>query len=212
MSKVTDKHKSIISAIAVSIENDEQGIRDLLKRNGVKVDMIKSKKALQSTFINALSKSKSLGIDFHKYIQSKLQGQTLNAIGESEAYGINFNRTLDPFTSQSDKDPLGGNISILPSGSSTITATSESTSGGFFSGINLNELLNSGLKVLELQKEMQVSSDNKTAVESAVQLKRDELNLQPQKSQANTGFIIAIVIGALVVASGIIYAVTRKKK
>ena len=204
-----DKHKSIINAIAISIENDEKGIRDLLKRNGVLTDFIKSKKALQATFLTALSKSRALAVDFHNYIQSKLGEQTLNVIGEETSpLGLSVGE-YNPFQINTNKDILGGTTSLSTTSLTNSETTEKST--GFFSGINLSDLLNSGLKVLELQKDMQVSADNKQAVETAVQLKRDELNLQPTKSQANTGMIVAIVIGALVIVSGIIYVVTRKK-
>jgi hypothetical protein len=159
-----------------------------------------------------MQKSRALAIDFHKYIQSKL-GETMSnfTTEETSILGLSTGE-YNPFQVK-NTDPLGGTVSLTPTPTATAIPTdTEKTSGGFFSGINLSDLLNSGIKVLELQKDMQVSADNKQAVETAVQLKRDELGLQPTKSQANTGMIVAIVIGGLIIISGIAYAIIRANR
>ncbi len=73
-------------------------------------------------------------------------------------------------------------------------------------------MLNTGVKAMELQKDFQVSKDNASAVEMAVQAKRDEMNLAPtKKGTSTTGiYILGSVIGLAIVGT-IAYVALKKK-
>ena len=51
-------------AIGIAISKDEQGIRNLLQRNGVSTANIKTKNQLADVFVESLVASKGLAQDF----------------------------------------------------------------------------------------------------------------------------------------------------
>ena len=58
-------------AIGIAISKDEQGIRNLLQRNGVSTANIKTKNQLADVFVESLVASKGLAQDFSNYVKSK---------------------------------------------------------------------------------------------------------------------------------------------
>lgn len=222
MNPVVEKHQSAINVIAHCIENDMQGMKNILKRNGVDTSVIRTKNALRKAFINALAKSKAVALDFNRYIEAKKKASvSANANGEG-MFSNNLNlddlkldTTLDnPFTSgKSDPfDPktystYGNGNDVM----ATTTPTMPTQNGGFFSGLNLADLINTGVSILEIQRDIKLSNDNKEAVENAVQIKQDEINLQPQKAGTSTGVWIAVGLVGVALVGGLIYVATKKK-
>jgi hypothetical protein len=216
MNNVANKHQTIIKVLAYCIENDEQGVKNLLKRNGIEADLVKSKRELTRVFLDALSKSKTLALDFNKYIKLKMAAsKTSNAGGREPLVALNI-----------DDLAQGGTYGQLPTVDLPETLPSKPTfstdsfnnnlnnsmqNTGFFSGLNLKDLLNTGVQALELQKDIQVSKDNRQAVEQAVQVKRDEMNLKPETTKNSTGIYIGLGIVGLVLIGGMIYFATKKK-
>jgi hypothetical protein len=112
-----------------------------------------------------------------------------------------------------DIQPIQTTMQITNTSSTTSTPTyiEEKTDTGFFSGINLKDLLNTGVKTMELQKDMQVSKDNTEAVKQAVQINRDQMNLTPTK-KTDTGTIVLISVLSAVAIGTILYFILKKKK
>lgn len=222
MNSVATKNQSIINLIAHSIENDEQGIKNILQRNGIDTSVIKTKSTLRSAFISSLGKSKVVALDFNRYIDGKKnQSSSLNATGDI------FDTNIDPdgFNSTSSFDnpfqtgtsgfgtDFGTGFGAEQSNGNTATLpiNSDSDNGGFFSGLNLKDLLNTGVNILEIQRDIKTSNDNKEAIENAVKIKQNEINLQPNKSNSSIGVYIAIGLIGLTLVGGIIYVATKKK-
>lgn len=211
MNPVVKKHQSIINVIAHCIEKDEEGIRNLLKRNGVKTSAIKGKQALRKAFINALAKSRVVALDFNRYIEAKKK--TSNLVNASGMFSNDLNlddlklntNVNNPFAND---QPNGfGEESIL---ANTTPYNNTKTGSGFFSDLNLKDLINTGVSILEIQRDIKLSNDNKEAVESAVQIKQDEINLQPQSTSSSVGVWVAIGLIGITVVGGIIYVATKK--
>lgn len=229
------KHSKVIRAIASSISKDEIGIKELLKRNGVDATLIKTKKDLSNVFVNALAKSKGLGLDFHKYVLTKLEEE---GYVKSKGYGSEIQKLnthkegfanadgLDPFRPIDNSGlydftniTVGGgydNTNLNPTSSTSSNDTPATELQGtsrFFDGMNIMDLLNMGMGVLEVQRDMKVSSDNQKAISDATNYEITKTSSQakePNKSNMTT----YIVLGTFGVAllGGIIYFITKKKK
>jgi len=235
MNPVAEKNKSIINVIAHCIEHDEQGVKNVLKRNGVDTSVIKTKRALRTAFISALGKSKAVALDFNRYIEGKKKSSaSASADGDGGMFSSNLNlddfkldTTLDNPFQNNGGSPLdagsysggqynGGNnsggLGITTSTGNTSTNPFNSDSGGgFFSGLNLKDLLNTGVGILEIQRDIKVSKDNKEAIENAVQIKQDEINLKPSGSNGSVGLYVALGLIGLTMVGGLIYVATKKK-
>ena len=72
-------------------------------------------------------------------------------------------------------------------------------------------MLNTGVWILENQRNIKVSKNNKETIENAVPIKQDEINLQPNKSNASVGLYVAIGLIGLTLVGGLIYVATKKK-
>lgn len=214
---LAEKHKSIIAVIAYCIENDEKGMKALLRRNGVNVDSLRTKRGLTKTFLNALGKSKRLALEFEKYVEAKkIQPNTFNANGYDFSprpleFGLNYSYQNTGLGSSNEPFGSGSLIYSAPKTPSLASTTTDQTGSGFFSGINLKDLINTGVNIMEIQKDLQVSQDNKTAVEQAVQIKRDEINLKPSKSKTSMGTYAIVAVIGLGLLGGIIWFVKKKK-
>lgn len=210
MDKV-NKHQPIINVIAYSIENDPEGVKAVLVRNGVDASQIKGKTSLRNAFINALAKSKAVAIDFHRYLQQKMKSANFSNFG-GRPY-------VEPVTAIGNFEPAGINTEItgelidVPV-NTTVDAPSNNpsqSSGGFFSGLNLKDLINTGVNILEIQRDIQVSKDTKDAVNNAVKVKQDEIKFQPTTKSNNTGLFIALGFVGVALVGGIIYFAIKKK-
>jgi hypothetical protein len=67
--------KKAIELLLVQIKKDKEGIKKLLKTNGVRVDIIKTDNELARTFVTVLSKSKQLFKDYTKYLEDLSKGE-----------------------------------------------------------------------------------------------------------------------------------------
>lgn len=215
MKPIVQKHKSAINIISYTIQKDEKGVRDLLRKNGVDTSFILGKKQLAKVVIEAMAKSKTFTNDFIKYVEAKKKSYA-NAIGDISLSGTNSGSLYDYNSSIFDtttdigdlasSDPLDTAV-VNDSGSSS----SATSSGGFFSGVNFSDLLNSGIKILEMQKDIEVSQNEKDTVTSAVQLQQDKQNLSPQ-SKTNSSTLIWLGVGILAVGGLTIYFINKGKK
>jgi len=199
------KHSKVIRVIATSISKDEKGIKALLNRNGVNTSSIKSKRDLTNVFVNSLAKSKGLATDFNKYIvgKSKLNDYK-NADGK-----IDFSYTSDDSLWDFKNTTVGSgyNSDLTPSD----TQSELEKKGGFFSGITAKDLLNMGMGIFEMQRDMKVSSDNQQAVSDAVNSERtnDELKAGSPLKSNMTMYIVLGVLGVSLLG-GIIYYYKKK--
>lgn len=189
---------SAIKVIAHCIEKDESGIRNLLKRNGVDTSLIVGRNKLTKVFVDALAKSKRLGVEFIQYVNRKKEGY--NASGR------------EPVSTVSVLQPTGlESLSIPTQTTQASTTNNNSSGGGFFSGITLAELINTGVGVLEIQRDIEVSRNEKDAVTSAVNAERDRVKLQPQSGSNNNVLIGTVAVVGLVAVGTLVYFISKKK-
>jgi hypothetical protein len=206
------KHAKVIQVISTSITKDEKGIKDLLKRNGVNTSFIKSKKELSNVFLNALAKSKGLGLDFHKYIIDKLNKEGYNsANGYSYADGM-FDYKKDDSLYDFTNITVGGGYD-----NTTLDPVTEKTElekeSRFFDGLNFMELLNMGMGVLEIQRDMSVSSDNQKSVEDAVNSQNTKNNSESKEDDKSnmTTYIVIGTVGVALIGTAIWFIMKKKK-
>ena len=199
------KHGKVIKAIAISISKDSNGIKELLKRNGVDTSFVKSKKDLTDIFVQSLAKSKGLGSDFHKYIISKSNRAGYNSVDGT----IDFNYTPDDslFDFSDIKVDGGYNTDLTP----IDTNTELENSSGFWSGLSAKDLLNMGMGIFSMQRDMQVSSDNQKAVSDAVNSGRVNDDLEGTPTKSNTTMYIVLGVLGVSLLGGIIYYYNKKK-
>lgn len=217
MKPIVQKHKSAINIISFVIQKDEKGVKELLRKNGVDTSFILGKKQLAKVVIEAMAKSKTFTNDFIKYVEEKKKtpfsnvngSVSLSGSGGGTLYDYNssiFDTTTD-ISDLANSDPLDTAV-VNDSGSASSSTTN--TSGGFFSGVNFNDLLNSGIKILEMQKEIEVSQNERDTVTGAVQLQQDKQNYAPQ-TKSNSGTLIWLGVGVLIVGGLTIYFIKKGK-
>lgn len=189
--------KSAVKVIAHAIQKDENGVRQLLKRNGVDTALVIGKNQLTKVFIEALAKSKRLAIEFGKYIQAKRE--SFNASGREPVSTVNV------------LQPVGINPVNIPQQTTTSTTTSsDSGNSGFFDGLTLADLINTTVGVLEIQRDIEVSKNERDAITSAVDVERDKIKLQPQSQSNNTVLYASMAIVGLLAVGTIVYFVKKK--
>lgn len=195
-------------AIGIAISKDENGIRQLLQRNGVSTANIKTKLQLSDVFVESIIASRGLAKDFESYIKSK---SVANASGY---YNINaFNNVVG------DEVPDAYNMSGINMSDNFVNADGENEEekekGGFFAGLNLADLLNSAKEVYLAQQNADTVSNETEQIKlaSQTQILNPDLNpsvVVPAKSSSNTGLYIGLGVLGLAVVLGAVY-VFRKK-
>jgi hypothetical protein len=207
MNTAANKHKPIISVIAHSIDNDEQGIKNLLKRNGVDTSFIRTKFALREAFFNALEKSKGFALDFNKYVEDKKKASGFaNVVANDYGFGDNLN--LDDF--KLDAPNSTGMMTTTSVPNTATNPTNGTVKTGFFAGLNLKDLINTGVNILEIQRDVKVSADNKDAIKTAVQIKQEEANYQPTAKSTSTATYVVVGLIGVALIGGLIYVLRKK--
>jgi hypothetical protein len=214
-------------AIGIAVSKDEKGIKSLLRRNGVSTANITSKLQLSDVFVESLVASKGLGNDFANYIKSK---DNANASGfyNMDAFA-NIHGNMDTFANVvGDGVPDAYNMSggdnsntnqWSPSGSSmSVNADGENEEekekGGFWEGLNLADLLNTGkeLYLAKLKGDTVSDETEQIKIASETQLNNDlSPNIPLVSQESNTGLYIGLGVLGLAVVVGAIYVFTKKK-
>jgi hypothetical protein len=199
-------------AIGIAISKDEQGIRNLLNRNGVPTANIQTKNQLSNVFIESIVLSKGLSQDFANYIKSK---DTANMIGKMNNL-TGYSNVIGDFVpeaynmSGNSNAPLNTDVWSAIEGDND-NLKKDSPKGGFFSGLNLADLINQAtmvyIKTQEGKNTVQETEQIKLA--SQVQLNNDFNRKDAPKS--NTGTIVVFGVLGLVVVGAIAFFVLKKK-
>ena len=189
-------------AIGIAIQKDEQGIRQLLKRNGVDTSNIRTKQQLSDAFVEALFKSKGLAKDFSDYIKSKVSAESnfdggyknlVEPVSVLQPTGLS-GLTIEP-------------IKINTATTSTVTATETPQKAGFFSGLNLADLINLAGTVY-VTESTKPDAINQTKV-GATSVINSDYNGQPKSS--NTGLYVLLGIVGLIAVGTVVFFVKKKK-
>lgn len=189
-------------AIGMAVSKDEQGIRALLQRNGVSTANIKTKQQLSDVFVESLVRSKGLGQDFANYIKSKdnanmsgsmkYVGGEANLIGDyvPEAYNMTGSQYMN---AEGDEE-----------------ADAETKKGGFFSGLNLKDLINTATTIYLAEQQGKVSENETEQIKIAsnTQLNTD---LDPKPKKSNTGTIVVFSVLGLAVVGAVVFFALKKK-
>ena len=189
-------------AIGMAVSKDEQGIRALLQRNGVSTANIKTKQQLSDVFVESLVRSKGLGQDFANYIQSKDNanmsgsmkyiGGEANLIGDyvPEAYNMTGSQYMN---AEGDEEE-----------------DAEAKKGGFFSGLNLKDLINTATTIYLAEQQGKVSENETEQIKIAsnTQLNTD---LDPTPKKSNTGTIVVFSVLGLAVVGAVVFFALKKK-
>lgn len=199
-------------AIGIAISKDEQGIRNLLNRNGVPTANIQTKTQLSNVFIESLVLSKGLSQDFANYIKSKdtanMSGKMNNLTGYSNVIGDFVPEAYN--MSGNSNAPLNTDVWSAMEGDND-NLKKDSSKGGFFSGLNLADLINQAtmvyIKTQEGKNTVQETEQIKLA--SQAQLNNDFNRKDAPKS--NTGTIVVFGILGLVVVGAIAFFALKKK-
>jgi hypothetical protein len=199
-------------AIGIAISKDEQGIRNLLNRNGVPTANIQTKNQLSNVFIESIVLSKGLSQDFANYIKSK---DTANMIGKMNNL-TGYSNVIGDFVpeaynmSGNSNAPLNTDVWSAIEGNND-NLKKDSPKGGFFSGLNLADLINQAtmvyIKTQEGKNTVQETEQIKLA--SQAQLNNDFNRKDAPKS--NTGTIVVFGVLGLVVVGAIAFFVLKKK-
>lgn len=197
-------------AIGIAISKDEQGIRNLLQRNGVPTANIQTKSQLSNVFIESLVISKGLSQDFINYINSKdtanMSGKMNNLTGYSNLIG---DFVPDAYNmSGNSKAPLNTDVWSSADGDNL---EKDSSKDGFWSGLNLADLINQAtmvyIKTQEGKNTAQETEQIKLA--SQVQLNNDFNKKDAPKS--NTGTIVIFGVLGLAIVGAITFFALKKK-
>ena len=221
-------------AIGIAISKDEQGIRNLLQRNGVSTANIKTKNQLADVFVESLVASKGLAQDFSNYVKSKDNVNFMynNAHGMyNNAGGMYNNMTLEmssfasvvgdgvPDAYNMTGDESNTNI-WSPSGTSTsVNADGENEEekkkGGFFEGITLKEILNQAKDIYLADKNDSIARQETEQIKTIANTQINNDNFSPNRTspekKSNTGLYIFLGVLGLAVVGGVIYFVSKKK-
>lgn len=214
-------------AIGIAISKDEQGIRNLLQRNGVSTANIKTKNQLADVFVESLVASKGLAQDFSNYVKSK---DNVNFM-YNNASGMYNNMTLEKSSFASvvgdgvpDAYNMTGDESNTniwsPSGTSTsVNADGENEEekkkGGFFEGITLKEILNQAKDIYLADKNDSIARQETEQIKTIANTQINNDNFSPNRpspeKKSNTGIYIFLGVLGLAVVGGVIYFVSKKK-
>lgn len=189
-------------AIGIAVSKDEQGIRALLQRNGVSTAQIKTKKQLSDVFVESLVRSKGLGQDFASYVKSKdnanMSGYMKNMSGEVNMIG--------------DEVPEAYNMTGLPYlGADGEEEKVVEEKKGFFSGLNLKDLINTATTIYLAEQKGKVSKEETEQIKYASQVElNNELDPKPEK-KSNTGTIVVFSVLGLAVIGTVVFFALKKK-
>ena len=200
-------------AIGIAISKDEQGIRNLLNRNGVPTANIQTKNQLSNVFIESLVRSKGLSQDFANYIKTKdtanMSGKMNNLNGYSNVIGDFVPEAYN--MSGNSNAPINTDVWSAMEGDNDNLEKDSSKKGGFFSGLNLADLINQAtmvyIKTQEGKNTVQETEQIKLASQS--QLNNDFNRKDVPKS--NTGTIVVFGVIGLVVVGAIVFFALNKK-
>jgi hypothetical protein len=189
-------YQKLGQAIGQAVNNDEAGIRGLLKRNGVNTSLIKTKKQLANAFIKAMFNSKALAKDFLNYLKSKTtivsSSNFLNNTG-AESDGV-----LESANSNSEKE--------------------RTWMGEFLSGIDASEVFNT---ILNVVNNSDVLNQNGVEIESTQSGANETVNSNGGNTQPNTNApskssntMLYVVIGgsAILIATTVFLLMKNRKK
>ena len=188
-------------AIGIAVSKDEQGIRALLQRNGVSTAQIKTKKQLSDVFVESLVRSKGLGQDFASYVKSKdnanMSGYMKNMSGEVNIIG--------------DEVPEAYNMTGLPYLGADGKEEVVEEKKGFFSGLNLKDLINTATTIYLAEQKGKVSKEETEQIKYASQVElNNELDPKPEK-KSNTGTIVVFSVLGLAVIGTVVFFALKKK-
>lgn len=188
-------------AIGIAVSKDEQGIRALLQRNGVSTAQIKTKKQLSDVFVESLVRSKGLGQDFASYVKSKdnanMSGYMKNMSGEVNIIG--------------DEVPEAYNMTGLPYLGADGEEEVVEEKKGFFSGLNLKDLINTATTIYLAEQQGKVTRQETEQIKIASQVElNNELDPKPEK-KSNTGTIVVFSVLGLAVIGTVVFFALKKK-
>jgi hypothetical protein len=200
-----DKHGDLIKVMSSALKHDSESIKNILRRNGVNTDLIKTQEQLNRVFIESMAKSKIIALDFKKYLNSLAKDASLNASGEDDLFGL-FD-TLEQ-EEQDYFDEYGQEFMTT----TTVSQTNQAPkSGGFLSGVTLNGLIDSATKVLELQRDIETAQGQKEqlAQEISEQQKESGSAYDPAAKTDKTWIYVTVTLAILGV--GTYFLIKRKK-
>jgi hypothetical protein len=212
-------------AIGMAISKDESGIKELLRRNGVSTNNIKTKLQLSDVFIESLVVSKGLGKDFSKYIKSKDNANAsgylamdnfANVVGDGVPEAYNMSGATISNTDIWSGSGASLNVNVNADGDEE--EEEDSSNGGFFSGLNLADIINQASKVYLAQLESkdvkneteQIKVASETQINSDLNI--DSPNVNTSNNKSNTGLYIGLGALGLVLVVGAVYVFTKNKK
>jgi hypothetical protein len=203
---ILDKHENLIKIMSSALKYDSESIKNILRRNGVNTDLIKTQEQLNRVFIESMAKSKVIAVDFKKYLNSLANDASLNAAGEDDLFGL-FD-TLEQ-EEQDYFDEFGEDFSTTTT--STTNSNNTTQSAGFLSGVTLNGLIDSATKVLELQRDIEKAQGDKEklAQEIAQQQKEGVSDYDPASKTSKTWIYVTATLAILGVAT---YFLIKRKK
>lgn len=204
---------NLSKVIATLVTKDENGVRALLKRNGVDTSTIKTKQELSRVFVESLAKSKGLADDFKTLVESK---QYSNAGGlDASSYNFGLGSMSTP---KSSFDTFGTDYSKIDLGAGTSSSAEAETNtkkSGFFQDLKANDILDAFTKLIEVQTAAKINttSTQELANQTANQVAQNQTNgtTPNSPSKSNTGVIILGVVGGLAIITAIIMIAKTKK-
>ncbi len=206
-------------AIGIAISKDESGVRNLLKRNGVNTSSIKTKSQLSDVFIESLVKSKGLAKDFMDYVKSKdtaNYGGSYNSFGGDNAnnFGLQGSQGGDfsarDWGSYFDTETPVGDLASANVNKADDTS-SDASSGGFFSGLKLVDIINLGSAIITQQNETKISNNETEQIKIASQTQLNNDYNPADSGKSNTGLYIGIAVVGVALLGTAIYFVIKKK-
>lgn len=213
------RFNQIGKAVGIAVLKDEQGIRNLLRRNGVSTNNITTKNELADVFIESLVASKGLAKDFAQYVKSKDNANFMNYNASGMYNSVVGDGVPDAYNMSGDES----NTNIWsPSGSSTsVNADGENEAedgkkkkGGFFAGLNLADLINQATEIYLKENERELAKLETTQIKeianTTVNNDKFSPSSPPAKSSNTTLYVVLGVVG-LALVGGVIYAVSKKK-
>lgn len=213
------RFNQIGKAVGIAVIKDEQGIRSLLRRNGVSTNNITTKNELADVFIESLVASKGLAKDFAQYVKSKdnanfmynnASGMYNNVVGDGvpDAYNMSGDDSNTNIWS-----PSGSSTTVNADGENEAEGD-EKKKGGFFAGLNLADLIDKATDIYLKENERELAKLETTQIKEIANTTVNNDKFSPSSSPAkssNTTLYVVLGVVGLALVGGVIYAVSKKK-
>ena len=213
------RFNQIGKAVGIAVIKDEQGIRSLLRRNGVSTNNITTKNELADVFIESLVASKGLAKDFAQYVKSKDNANFMNYNASGIYNSVVGDGVPDAYNMSGDESntniwsPSGSSTSVNADGENE-AEDGEKKKGGFFAGLNLADLINQATEIYLKENERELAKLETTQIKeianTTVNNDKFSPSSPPAKSSNTTLYVVLGVVG-LALVGGVIYAVSKKK-